>query len=1688
MPEGGPKPTDRSRLKAVSLAISMLCAEILLPPLLISTPNPGKPVAVGPAPAPVSCDRRISPATGAVVGKWSDLRVPSDVRCATLTPKVEVAGRVSPTSAFVLNTKDPMTPTQVRARLKVVPATSFKVKSLPAETGRSFEIRPDEALDQGASYRVTFVDSGGDHPIQHWAFRTDAPLRVVSTLPRDEATEVPLNTGIEIGFSHEGVEGVQKRFSISPKVGGRFETHGDTIAFVPKGLAKGTLYTVRLAPGASVPDTDHAIATEHVFRFETTRANDDGASLLSFVKTLWEARPSEAPVIGVVQYTERRARTLPVEVYRYANAEALAKALTGFEAVPSWAHYAGDRRRVSVEGLTRVASFTGRLDPLPQNESEATFRFPAALPQGHYVVRATSGGRTVHAFLQSTDLAGYSVVSGRSTLVWANDLATGAALDGARVRLSGRTLAATGKDGVAFFDTPGALKKPDRAAMIVAAGTRTLVIPPASAGYGIQRRHLAGDSIGYGFPGEIDTLGYWRFVMTDRHLYRPTDTVRLWGMLRPREGAVRKRPLELLLTSGEDGAEIARTSVTAGASGTFITQIPFEGLSPGGYTITVVSAGRYLHSTWFEVQDYVKPAYELVITPKPRALIKGQRATYEVDARFFEGTPVPELQLTYVGTSAEGKAHTDERGRARIGVATSSVEIYETEGSHSIAVRPTRAEEGDISASASVRVFPSARTLDGEAILVGTAARVRGKVHALDLARINAGKEKDYEDYRGAPAAGAPVRAKVTRTSYRQIDDGEYYDYISKRTEKRYRYEEERTVVGTFRDTTDAKGRFDMRFPANQKDSYEVVLSTTDAEGRAIARTTYVQGPTYSGIGEPTIRTEADKRYSVGETVKIEAQMPDGATPTGGKTRYLFHLAHLGLRGYAVREEPNYSFRFAEAFVPNVEVGGMLFDGEHLRPLPSTYLQFDQDTRALSVDVKPRGSRFAPGTRATLDVQVRDKAGRGKRAEVLLSAVDEAFYRLQGQSYFEEHDVLRSLYTEVSGDINESFESHAMPGRDRGYDTAMGPGRTAAPAATQSGQSGAGDAGGGATRSDFRDVGLFTRVTTGSDGRATAVFDLPDNLTSWRVNAIAVSEDLFAGSTVSAVSVGLPVFVEVGINSSYLTDDRPAVRVRAFGDAIPSGAPARFTLRAPTLSDAPITRTGSAFQPMDITLPPLRDGRHKITVEVKVGDATDRVEREIVVAPSRILAATSSFAEITEAGGDPPAGPADRPMRLILSDHNRGRYHSATQELAWSWGDRLDQLVARAEAQELLISGFDEPPVPFPAEFRPAAYQTPRGGISILTYSDDDLGVSARIAAISPDRFDRARLRRYFSSILDDDGETRRRSVTALWGLAALGDDVISDVRTAATGDLSAIERLMVGMAAAELGDDDAARAAYRKVLTEHGEERGQIARVNAGNADATIEATALAAWLGARVGDDLSARLFRYTREDGATDLLIVLEQVGFLRAALPALSAERVRFRYTVSGRATERTLERGDALVLRLTPSQRKSLAIDVLEGRLGAVASYEQPADLARLPRDSALTVERTISDEKDGVVRLQDDDLVKVTIGLRFGARALSGCTQVSDLLPSGLRPLTSFASHDVARSSLGSSPDVWMPYDVVGQRVSFCAYPDKDRVAKISYFARVIGTGTYTAEPVVASPQRDPSRVAVSTPTEVRIS
>ena len=244
---------------AIGLGSAVIAAAIGLPLYFAVFAGDGGGPAVSPtpeaepSPAVSACalPTLIEPPAAIPSDDWQDLALPPVDDCFSIVASDADAGGVTLDSAFVLEAREPVDIASLADRLQVVPDLELDIEPvsdsevsvhpavLPAAAAR-YRIQPRVPLSEDTVYRFTILDKPDGLPIRTWAFQAQRPLRVVQTLPADQSTEVQLNIGIELTFSHEGVTGVEESFQIDPPVQGRFQTHKRTAVFVPNELSPST--------------------------------------------------------------------------------------------------------------------------------------------------------------------------------------------------------------------------------------------------------------------------------------------------------------------------------------------------------------------------------------------------------------------------------------------------------------------------------------------------------------------------------------------------------------------------------------------------------------------------------------------------------------------------------------------------------------------------------------------------------------------------------------------------------------------------------------------------------------------------------------------------------------------------------------------------------------------------------------------------------------------------------------------------------------------------------------------------------------------------------------------------------------------------------------------------------------------------------------------------------------------------------------------------------------------------------------------------------------------------------------------------------------------------------------------------------------------------------------------------------
>lgn len=986
-------------------------------------------------------------------GRISRLLI-SDVSAAEfeLVPSSSDAAGAAPDAAYLLtSTTVDASADDIKASLTVSPDVPFGVKKLGE---RQWSIAPQEPLPPNTIFQVTLAAEAADGGTTverdfEWAFQVKDRFKVLASIPRDRATGVPTDIGVEITFSQEGVKDIADRFRIEPAVPGRFETVGRTAVFVPSSpLAAGTLYTVRLDPGLGFEGSDETLAEEWKVRFETAETPGAAASSFRMSRDTYEYAVDEVPTVQVNRFGPGLER-FDATVYRFDSPDAFLASLREQDRLPTWSS-ARARHLADVSGLERARTFSATPE---QAEFLDFLRFPEALPRGFYLLELSAGDVKDQAWIQVGDAAAYVQATVTDTLVWVNSLASGNPMADAQVRIEGTGASArTGRDGIATFATPQELMAdPDGDVNVpqhlrVSAGADVVFVPIFSQAHDRT-------------AAEAETA--WSYLSSDRPLYQTDDTLRFWGVAKRRTDG-KPFPGELTVSLRKEGwldaayqpVRIAEQSVTADAQGTVTGEIRLENLKPDYYTLELRAGETVLATRWLNVSPYVKPAYQLAVTPDRAAAFAGEPVRLDVAASFFDGTPVPDLALTVaVDGGSEPRSVqlvTDALGKASF---THDETYADCGGEHEcwprhlwFTARPQQAELGEITAASSVQFFgPRSYVTSKVSYPSAGRARVEFKVRRIDLASATA-PQPDWnwsEDRLGRePVPGAALEVEVIREWFERTKTGEFYDFISKRVVPKYSYTHRSETVERFEARADASGTYVYERGVKRERSYKVLVRARDGEGRVSRGSAYLwhfdgrsawQGGGMDGDYWHVQLPDRPQGWGIGETVEAQLLRSGRLPEPEAGTRFLFLQLQRGLQEHVVSDDPTYRFPFEARDVPNVHLLGVHFNGKTYVGGEAwwsfgTVVPFRKADRALTVEVTSDKSSYAPGGEARLDVRVTDPAGRPVAASVNLNVVDEAYYAVASETV----DPLASLYAGLPSGSLYGTSSHLPPVRQSG--------------------------------------------------------------------------------------------------------------------------------------------------------------------------------------------------------------------------------------------------------------------------------------------------------------------------------------------------------------------------------------------------------------------------------------------------------------------------------------------------------------------------------------------------------------------------------------------------------------------------------------------------------------------------------
>lgn len=1598
----------------------------------------------------------------------------------TLTAEVSDSLGVDSETTWLLESKTPIVPDEIKEMLSNNLEVPFSISSVDEFSVR---VQLDEALESDEVIQFVLdteiqTSDGTTLPrIYQWAFQAKSQFHVMTSVPGDHATDVPLSTGIEITFSHENVsvEDFEKALTIEPAVAGHAEKYRRSLVWVPdQPLESQSVYKVTLSGALSPDGTEETLGEDYVIEFETeaTESRYEYYYLFDYSVSVDSTTP---PGIGVSfnrNYLEQLQQAT-FDVYEFDTVDDLGTHLQKFNTL-SWRRYQNVDDIVDVSTMHFVGSFGAVLDSGESSSYGNTDLYmPEALDEGYYFAQIHVADQKLPLFIQVTSLAATIVTADNQSLAWVHDVSLGQPVKDAVVETVGDGFkATTSSDGVALLAID--LDAENEMLFRVSTNNKVLYVKTQSSWY------YTWDGYFHGWYSQLNSDTYWSYLSTDRAVYLNDDTVHVFGMLENRAtGEVPKTVrvwVELndyYYQTNSVGTILAETTTGLTDEGTFTTALQLPGMSQNiyGASVRVAIDDETVIVKHIGITEYQKPVLSLDVTLDRRAVFSGEEIKYEIAGTYFDGTPAAWQKVSVRTQTETTEVQLDQDGRYSGSFIPNSGYFY-TGGLYrrdyvtAVSLIPGSGEVMDQEAyyefGSRIEISQTGEIVDG----TGT---VNIETFNIDPSLVEDTYSYSLADraYRSGVRANTALSYTVTEVWYEKILSGNVYDPIRKVVNPRYKYSRQEHTVGNGTVTTDEHGLASISYACTRTDaSYLVEIREADGNTEYSSSRGYSQRWLHTNYYDDyTLRwdnpdyddeTNITPHYTIGDqvTLNVEQNQELFAMPEG--SQFLFMQAQLGVQEYGISKEPSYSFIFEDRDAPNVVAYGILFLGNGYVKIGGSYaageyVYFDANERSLNIDLKTDKESYTPGGEATVSLVVTDKDGKPIEADVNISVVDEAYFALFNQVI----NPLSTVYRTISSGVKSVETSHKAELESELADGKGGGGEDA--------------------RSDFVDTSAFVTIHTKKDGTGSTTITLADNITTWRITTQAYDGDeRLVGTESVNINTTLPFFIRASVQESYLDDDKPNIYVYSAGTAVGDDDEVEyaFEMDNPEASDSIKAKQGEdAF----FALPDLEEGDYEITIRGKFGEYTDAIRLPVKILGSRLT--RPSITTISLGEDDIPEIEQDAAL-VSFVDAGIGQYYGRLWRYSWWFGDRADEVAARYAAQVILRDTFDSN-----SDIEPVsgtAYQE-EYLIRLLEHAEGDLILTSKIALLQDTPFDENKMLSGLNSVIDNENSedvlTTEELAWAYAGMAALGDVRLASIQRLSQEGLSQTERLVTAIALFYAGDYENARAIYRDLMTSAVESEAWGIHWSAESDEDKAEYTSLLAILAAGLQEEGQAGLYDYVSSHKWGQTLINVEDMSYLIQAMKHASTEDSVVELFVNGRDQKLELEKGGSRSWYLSQEQIKELNPQVRSGSVTMVISAQVPISTSDEVYDkiSVLRSYQTI----DGVTQntFKADDIVRVQITYSVDPNIPNSAYQITDAVPSGLTPLTSRVRYG------GENYCISYPYQAdTNQEVSFTVYDGMYRrkgcpTNTITYYARVMNSGTFETEPAVIRSLADVSLI-----------
>jgi hypothetical protein len=798
-------------------------------------------------------------------------------------------------------------------------------------------------------------------------------------------------------------------------------------------------------------------------------------------------------------------------------------------------------------------SGTGPLPPgiyfLTATSPETAISQPYSNPQTHVIINAT------------TNLTLYS--SPDSVMVWVTDVQTGLPLANQPITIYDGESAEiaqgiTGEDGVLSLELPRSE---------YTSAQRVAVLDTDEhfgMGYSEWQDGIGGWA--FGVPISYYPEPYRAYLYTDRPIYRPDQPVYFRGIVRAKDDMtytppdVDSIPVQIFNDQGEVVFDQVLPLTEYGTfSGTFDLS---ESASLGYYRIVAQMPNQDSMDQWsgqqvtFGVAEYRAPEFQVSVTPLETEVAQNETIELTIDSRYFFGGAVSGGTVEYsviaqpyyfryegdgwysfedydsdygsgeyyynpTSEIASGSGTLDDQGRLTIEVPAV---LEDSAQSQTFTIEATVSDESGFAVSGrSDVVVHKGEVYAGVApdSYVGRA----GEEALVNLIAV---------DWESQPVANQTLTVEVVERRWSSVQEQD----DSGRTVWTYEVEDIPVTEGEV--STGSDGTATFSFAPPDGGTYKIKVTTRDEAGNEVAASAYLwvssnQYVTWRQQNSNRIDLVADASdYDVGDTAQILI-----TSPFQGASEALIVVARGDVLEFErITMDSNsylYELPILPEYSPNIFVSAFIVHGvDETNPIAGfryglIQLNVGTDQRVITLDLQSDTEQAGPGDTVTYTVTATDYAGAPVQAEVGVSMSDLATLTIAPPNT---GTLLDYFYSEQALDVITS--SPLTINADQTTQTILD--------TIKGGDGGFGEGGIFDIRQEFVDTPYWNaELVTGEDGTATFSVTLPDNLTTWRVDARAITSglerDMLVGQTTTDFLSTMPMLIRPVTPRFFIVDD-----------------------------------------------------------------------------------------------------------------------------------------------------------------------------------------------------------------------------------------------------------------------------------------------------------------------------------------------------------------------------------------------------------------------------------------------------------------------------------------------------------------------------------------------------------------------